>query len=38
MNFFKRLFKMGQAEVNSTLDNMEDTIKLTEHGLSLRQN
>ncbi|TXD53185.1 MULTISPECIES: PspA/IM30 family protein [unclassified Polaribacter] len=33
MNFFKRLFKMGQAEANSTLDNMEDPIKLTEQGI-----
>jgi len=33
MNFFKRLFKMGQAEANSALDNMEDPIKLTEQGI-----
>jgi len=33
MNFFKRLFKMGQAEANATLDNMEDPIKLTEQGI-----
>jgi len=33
MNFFKRLFKIGQAEANSALDNMEDPIKLTEQGI-----
>lgn len=33
MNFFKRLFKMGQAEANSALDNMEDPIMLTEQGI-----
>ena len=33
MSFFKRLFKMGQAEANSALDNMEDPIKLTEQGI-----
>ena len=33
MNFFKRLYKMGQAEANSTLDSMEDPIKLTEQGI-----
>lgn len=34
MNFFKRLFKIGQAEANSVLNNMEDPIKLTEQGIS----
>lgn len=33
MNFFKRLFKMGQAEANAALDNMEDPIRLTEQGI-----
>jgi phage shock protein A len=33
MKFFKRLFKMGQAEANSALDNMEDPIKLTAQGI-----
>jgi phage shock protein A len=33
MNFFKRLFKIGQAEANSALNNMEDPIKMTEQGI-----
>jgi len=33
MNFFKRLFKIGEAEANSALDNMEDPIKMTEQGI-----
>lgn len=33
MNFFKRLYKMGQAEANSILDSMEDPIKITEQGI-----
>lgn len=33
MNFFKRLFKIGEAEANSALDKMEDPIKLTEQGI-----
>jgi len=33
MSFFKRLFKMGQAEAHSALDKMEDPIKLTEQGI-----
>ena len=33
MNFFKRLFKMGQAEANSVLDSMEDPITITEQGI-----
>lgn len=33
MNIFKRLFKIGQAEANSAIDNMEDPIKLTEQGI-----
>lgn len=33
MNIFKRLFKIGQAEANSTIDKMEDPIKMTEQGI-----
>ncbi|MCT4664708.1 MAG: PspA/IM30 family protein [Flavobacteriales bacterium] len=33
MNFFKRLFKIGQAEANSAVDKMEDPIKMTEQGI-----
>ena len=33
MNFFKRLFKIGQAEAHSALDKLEDPIKLTEQGI-----
>ncbi|CAM1345210.1 PspA/IM30 family protein [Tenacibaculum amylolyticum] len=33
MNFFKRLFKIGQAEANAALDGMEDPIKMTEQGI-----
>lgn len=33
MNFFKRLFKIGQAEANAAIDGMEDPIKMTEQGI-----
>ncbi|MBO4244859.1 MAG: PspA/IM30 family protein [Bacteroidales bacterium] len=33
MGFFKRLFRIGQAEVNNTLDGFEDPIKMTEQGI-----
>lgn len=33
MNFFKRIFKMGQSEAHSALDKLEDPIKLTEQGI-----
>ena len=33
MNIFRRLFKIGQAEANSTIDKMEDPIKMTEQGI-----
>jgi len=33
MNFFKRLFKIGQAEAHSAVDKLEDPIKLTEQGI-----
>ncbi len=33
MNFFKRLFKIGEAEANAALDNLESPIKMTEQGI-----
>ena len=33
MVFFKRLFRIGKAEVNSTLDSLENPIKMTEQGI-----
>lgn len=33
MNFFRRLFKIGEAEANSAIDKMEDPIKMTEQGI-----
>lgn len=33
MNFFKRLFKIGQAETHAAIDKMEDPIKMTEQGI-----
>lgn len=33
MNIFKRIFKIGQAEAHSAVDQMEDPIKLTEQGI-----
>ncbi|MBR4440685.1 MAG: PspA/IM30 family protein [Bacteroidales bacterium] len=33
MGFFKRLFRIGKAEVNSTLDSLENPIKMTEQGI-----
>jgi phage shock protein A len=33
MNFFKRLFKIGQSEAHSALDKLEDPIKITEQGI-----
>tara|TARA_Y100000746_G_C15424637_1_gene415815 strand:- start:242 stop:946 length:705 start_codon:yes stop_codon:yes gene_type:complete len=33
MNFFKRLFKIGQAEAHNALEKLEDPIKLTEQGI-----
>ncbi len=33
MNIFKRLFKIGQAETNASIDRMEDPIKMTEQGI-----
>jgi len=33
MGFFSRLFKVGQAEVHSVVDSLEDPIKMTEQGI-----
>lgn len=33
MNFFKKLFKIGQAEANSAIEKFEDPIKMTEQGI-----
>jgi phage shock protein A len=33
MNIFKRLFRIGQAEIHAAVDKMEDPIKMTEQGL-----
>ena len=33
MNFFKRLFKVGQSEAHSALDKLQNPIKLTEQGI-----
>ncbi|MEN1785037.1 MAG: PspA/IM30 family protein [Bacteroidota bacterium] len=33
VNFFKRLFKVGEAEANAVIDKMEDPIKMTEQGI-----
>ena len=33
MNIFKRLMRIGQAEIHSAVDKMEDPIKMTEQGI-----
>lgn len=33
MKFLRRLFKIGQAEVHSAIDGIEDPIKMTEQGI-----
>lgn len=33
MSIFKRLFRIGSAEVNKAIDSLEDPIKLTEQGI-----
>ncbi len=33
MKIFKRLFRIGQAEIHSAIDKMEDPVKMTEQGL-----
>ncbi|SIN85377.1 PspA/IM30 family protein [Chitinophaga niabensis] len=38
MNIFKRLFRIGQAEIHAAVEKMEDPVKMTEQGLrELRQ-
>lgn len=33
MSIFRRIFKIGQAEAHSVVDNLEDPIKMTEQGI-----
>jgi phage shock protein A len=33
MNIFKRLFRIGQAEIHAAVDKMEDPVKMTEQGI-----
>lgn len=33
MNIFRRIFRIGQAEIHAAVDKMEDPIKMTEQGL-----
>jgi len=33
MNIFKRLFRIGQAEMHAAVDKMEDPIRMTEQGI-----
>jgi len=33
MGFFRRLFKIGQAEANAMADKLEDPVKMTEQGI-----
>jgi phage shock protein A len=33
MNIFKRLLRIGQAEIHAAVDKMEDPVKMTEQGL-----
>lgn len=33
MNIFKRLLRIGQAEIHSVVDKMEDPIRMTEQGI-----
>ena len=33
MNVFKRLFRVGEAEMHSAVDKLEDPIKMTEQGI-----
>lgn len=33
MNIFKRLFRIGQAEIHAAVEKMEDPIKMTEQGI-----
>ena len=33
MGFFKRIFKIGEANAHAVLDNIEDPVKMTEQGI-----
>jgi phage shock protein A len=33
MNIFKRIFKIGEAQANKAVDNLEDPISMTEQGI-----
>ncbi|OJU77967.1 MAG: phage shock protein A [Bacteroidetes bacterium 47-18] len=33
MNIFKRLFRIGQAEIHAAVERMEDPVRMTEQGL-----
>lgn len=33
MNIFKRIFRIGQAEIHAAVEKMEDPVKMTEQGL-----
>lgn len=33
MNIFKRIFRIGQAEIHAVVEKMEDPIKMTEQGI-----
>jgi len=33
MNIFKRIFRIGQAEIHAAVDKMEDPVNMTEQGL-----
>ena len=33
MNLFKRIFRIGQAEIHAAVEKMEDPVKMTEQGL-----
>ena len=33
MSIFKRLFRIGQAEIHAAVDKMEDPVKMTEQGI-----
>ncbi len=38
MNIFKRLLRIGQAEIHSAVDKMEDPIRMTEQGIREMRN
>ena len=38
MNIFKRIFRIGQAEIHAVVDKMEDPIKMTEQGIREMRN